>query len=192
VIEFDEDTHIYRVDGVVMPSVTQILDAYTGLEFVNRELLRRAAEFGNHVHRACDLYDTGQLDEASLDPALVPYLDGWKAFLEDTGAVVVLSECWLASRRHGYAGTLDKLVWWGKSKRLVDVKSGTVVPRTVGPQTSAYAEAYTEETGERIRDRYCIHLPGDGKYRSHRLNDPRDFPIFKSALVVHNWYRRAA
>lgn len=187
-IEFEPDGHVYRLDGRVLPSVTQILEPYTGLEFVDKELLRRAAEFGSHVHEACHLHDTGQLDEASLDPALVPYLDGWKQFLEDSGAVVILSEHRVASRKHGYAGTFDKLMFWGKSRRMVDVKSGTVLPRTVGPQVAAYCEAYDEGTRERIRDRYCIHLPGAGKYKSHKLTDARDWNYFKAALVLHQWF----
>lgn len=187
-IEFCADLHEYRVDGRVVPSVTQILEPYTSLEYVDRETLRIAQELGDHVHLACHLYETGQLDEATLDPALVPYLDGWKAFLYDTGAVVLLSEHRVASRKRGYAGTLDSMVFWGKSKRLIDRKSGSVVPCTVGPQTAAYAEAYAEQTGERIRDRYCIHLPGDGRYRSHPLKDPRDWINFQSALNLHRWY----
>jgi hypothetical protein len=191
VIEFDEPSHTYTVDGREFPSVTHILEPYTGLEFVDRELLRKAAEFGNHVHLACHLYDRGELDEDTLDPELVPYLDGWKHFLDDSGAIVILSEYRVASRKHGYAGTFDKMLFWGKSNRMVDIKSGSVLPKTVGPQTAAYVEAYAEENC-RIRDRYCIHLPGAGKYKSHRLTDARDWNIFKAALVMHNWYQRRA
>jgi len=191
VIEFEPVNHIYTVDGLEVPSVTHVLEPYSSLQYVDRELLRRAAVFGDHVHQACHLFDRGELDEDTLDPELVPYLDGWKQFLADSGAVVILSEYRVASRKHGYAGTFDKLLFWGKSKRLVDVKSGSVLPKTVGPQVAAYVEAYAEQ-GERIRDRYCVHLPGAGKYKSHRLNDPRDWNIFKAALVMHNWYQRRA
>jgi hypothetical protein len=192
VIEFDEPSHRYTVDGREFPSVTGILEPYTGLSYVDRELLHKAAEFGNHVHLACHLHDRGELDEATLDQALVPYLDGWKRFLDDSGAIVILSEYRVASRKHGFAGTFDKLLFWGKSERLADIKSGSVLPKTVGPQTAGYVEGYAEETGQRIRDRYCIHLPGDGKYKSHKLTDARDWSIFKSCLNVHNWYHRRA
>lgn len=191
-IEFEPEGHVYRVDGSVTPSVTQILDPYTSLEFVDRETLRRAAEFGSHVHAACHLFNMDELDRAALDPALEPYIAGWERFLDESGAVVVLSEHRVASRKYGYAGTFDSLVHWGKSRRLIDIKSGTVVPKTVGPQLAAYAEAYAEESGVKVRDRYCIHLPGEGKYNSHKLTDPRDWSIFQSALNLHNWHTRKA
>ena len=189
-IEFEPISHTYTVDGRVLPSVTQVLEPYTGLEFVNRELLKRAAEFGSNVHQACHLYNMDDLDRDSLDPALVPYVDAWEKFLDDTGAVVILSEHRVASRKHGYAGTFDTLVHWGKSQRKIDIKSGTVLPRTVGPQTAAYVEAYAEETGVKIRDRYCLHLKGDGTYSSHKLTDPRDWDIFKAALMLCNWHKQ--
>jgi len=191
-IEFDEARHAYRLDGRSVPSVTQILAPYTGLEYVDRETLRRAAEFGSHVHQACHLLNLGNLDTATLDPALAPYVAGWSQFLADTGAVVILSEYRVASAQYGYAGTFDVLVHWGKSERLCDIKSGSVVPRTVGPQTAAYVQAYKEMTGRGIRDRYCIHLPGEGRYQVHRLNDPSDWQIFQSARNLYYWYERKA
>lgn len=191
-LEFDEATHTYRLDGVRAPSVTQVLDPYSGLEHVDPAVLKAAAEFGNHVHLACHYFNEGTLNRAALDPPLVPYVNAWERFLNETGAVVIASECRVFSRRHGFAGTLDSRVAWGRRNRLIDIKSTTGVPRTVGPQTAGYAEAWHEMTGERMRDRYCIQLRGDGTYRSHKLEDPRDWEIFKACLVVHQWMARAA
>lgn len=188
-IEFEPESHIYRVDGAVVPSVTQILDPYTGLEFVDRETLQRAAEFGSHVHEACHLFNMDELDRDALDADLAPYVDAWERFLDESGAVVLLSEHRVASRKYGYAGTLDSVVHWGKTKRLVDIKTGAAVPRTVGPQTFAYTQALSEE-GESVSQRHCIHLKGDGTYSNHKLNDPRDWSIFQSALNLHNWYHK--
>lgn len=191
-LEFDNDSHTYRLNGAVVPSVTQILSPYTSLEFVNPELLRRAAEFGNHVHEACHLFNLDALDRDSLDPELAPYVDAWALFLDTTGAVVLLSEHRIASEQYAYAGTLDTVVWWGKSKRLIDIKSTAGVPKTVGPQTAGYANAYREQTGETLRDRYCVQLRHDGTYRSHKLSDPADWSIFQSALILNRWYYNGA
>ncbi|KKM90666.1 hypothetical protein LCGC14_1236460, partial [marine sediment metagenome] len=122
-LEFHPEGHRYLLDGQEVPSVTQVLEPYTGLEYVDRELLRRAAEFGTHVHEACHLFNIDSLDRLTLDPALAPYVSAWEQFLDDTGAVVLQSEHRVASRKFKYAGTLDTTVFWGKSKRLIDIKS---------------------------------------------------------------------
>ena len=82
-IEFDEATHTYRDKGVLVPGVTSILSPLSDFSFVNPDVLEAASAFGTAVHLACELWDNGQLDEDALDPALVPYLAGWKQFSED-------------------------------------------------------------------------------------------------------------
>lgn len=186
-LTFDGPSHTYRVDGRIWPSVTQCLDRYAGLEAVPADILRRAAEFGTHVHEACHLFNEERLDWEALDPALRGHVEGWRKFLDDTGAVVLSSECRVVSRRHGFCGTLDARVAWGKSTRLIDIKSTASLPITTGPQTAAYAEAWHEMGGDRIRDRYCVQLTGEGRYKVHPLKDPRDWERFKAALVVHQW-----
>ena len=189
-LQFNPDGHQYLLNNRPVPSVTQVLEPYTGLEYVDRELLRRAAEFGTHVHEACHLFNLDMLNSDALDPALAPYVTAWAQFLEDTGAVVLQSEFRVASEQFCYAGTLDTVVFWGKSNRLIDIKSTAGVPRTTGPQTAAYTQAYREQTGESIRDRYCAHLKPDGKYDLHKLSDPRDWDIFKAALMLCKWHKR--
>ena len=187
-LNFDSGAHTYELNGVHVPSVTQVLSPYTGLEFVDPDVLQRAAQFGNHVHDACHLFNIDELDWMTLDDALTPYVRAWADFLEDSGAVVIKSEHRVYSERHKFAGTLDVLVDWKRRTRLIDLKSTASVPKTVGPQTAAYAEAHTEMTGQYVSDRYCLHLKPDGKYKAHKLDDRRDWTIFQSCLNVYNWY----
>lgn len=188
-LTFEPDAHRYRLHGVELPSVTQVLSPYSGLEFVDPVVLRAAADFGNHVHAAVHLHNEERLDWSALDPALMPYVQAWQRFLDDTGAVVLRSEQRVVSARFGYAGTLDTLLAWGPRDVLTDVKSTSGVPRTVGPQTAAYAEAWREMTGRRVRDRYCVHLKPDARYALHKLDNPRDWSVFQAALTIHQWLR---
>jgi hypothetical protein len=203
-LHFDESTHTYSVDGQKWPSVTAILDPLLELDGIPRAALEAAAQFGSHVHMATDLYDKGQLDEEALDPHLAPYLAGWKAFLRESGAVVLASELRVSHRLLKVAGTLDKLVRWQKHKQLVparryilDVKSGADVPWTVGMQTSGYRELYLDqfglvsEEGEPLATtRLCVHLKPEGKYKLHVLDDSRDRNDFISAVNFHNLRKR--
>lgn len=187
VLQFDPDTHRYELGGRELPGVTKILDPYTGLDFVDRATLEAARELGTHVHQAIHLFNTDRLEHC---PSRIrPYLDGWVAFLEESGAVVIASELAVHSEKYAYAGTLDEVLYWKRGEALCDVKSGSVVPKTVGPQTAAYVTAYNEQHGTKLKRRYCIHLTGDGRYKVHKLDDTRDWPIFQSALNIHRWHR---
>lgn len=183
---FDEGTHTYRVGGVRWPSVTEILQPLQELDGIPRAILEAAARFGTHVHQACHLYNLGALDEQRLDPALAPYLAGWKEFLERTGARVVASEMRVAHERLRYAGTLDTICLISGTRTLVDIKSTAEIPRTVGPQTAAYAEAL----GEPRIARRVVQLRKDGTYRAERLTERTDWNLFLSALNVHQWRHR--
>lgn len=197
-LEFDAATHTYRIGGERVPGVTSVLepwagrvDPWTGAVLCPQDVWDRAGERGTIVHAACHLWNQDALEWESLDDEVAGYVRGWVSFLETTGALVLASERRVVSRRHWYAGTLDARVEWGRMRPLVDIKATAGWPSTVGPQTAAYAEAYTEETGERIRDRYCVRLLPDGTFRIRKLEDPSDFNVFKAALVLHQWTRAA-
>lgn len=59
-LEYDDDTHTYLVDGVIVPSVTQVLKVKFGgmYESVAPEVLRKAGERGTAVHKAIERYCT--------------------------------------------------------------------------------------------------------------------------------------
>ena len=182
-LEFDAGAHQYRLDGIKVPSVTQVLEPYYGLEFVDWEKLKAAQEFGTHVHEACHLLNIGQLDRDSISGAVKAYVHGWERFLDESGLVVIESEARVAHRKMGYAGTLDVIGQFPDKPRqvMIDIKTGATMPKTVGPQTAAYNEA----RGKRI-PRFCCLLEPHA-YNLVPLTDVRDFDIFKAALTLYRW-----
>lgn len=58
-LEFDEEAHIYICDGIILPSVTQILkfkfNDYAG---VPKYIMEQASEKGTALHEAIELYET--------------------------------------------------------------------------------------------------------------------------------------
>lgn len=190
-LTFDEDSHTYKYGNRIVPSVTRILRIANirfdetgavmrdGFDFVNPDLLRRSRIFGQHVHAATDLFDRGVLDEENLDLPLVPYLNGYKQFLSETGFVVTHSEQLVYHPRYKYAGRLDKRGNWKNTSWLLDLKSG-LVPRSVGLQTAAYREACEEKP----RRRLCLQLKRNG-YQLHACDTQTDWSHFLSALNLH-------
>lgn len=171
-----------------MPGVTSALEPFNDLAGIDPDVLRAAAEFGTHVHQAIDMLNRGELNRLSLTQAVEAYVVGWEYFLEDSGFVVVESEARVYHPKLGYAGTLDVIGNFPDHKELclMDIKTSATVPRTVGPQTAAYSEAYAIERRRRRLRRYCCHV-GPNKYNLIPLVDVRDFDIFKAALTLHKW-----
>lgn len=107
-IEFDEDSHLYIVDGVIVPSVTTILkaffDDYTN---VNRSVLEQASARGTALHEAIERYETtGQSSD----------LQEFKNYLflkKHIGFKNIANELPVFYEEHGkvlFAGRLDQII----------------------------------------------------------------------------------
>lgn len=57
-LEYFDNEHCYIVDGIIVPSITQILGMKFGSKYanVNRKVLKRASEKGTIVHEAIEQY----------------------------------------------------------------------------------------------------------------------------------------
>lgn len=186
-IDFDPEQHRYKVNGNHLPSVTTVLEAVLeSMKGIPRDFVQQAGQFGDAVHLMCELYDQGELDEATLDPHLVPYLNGYKRFLADKQPRWTLIEAPVASLKYGYAGTLDRAGTIGKTDWLVDLKSSRAIPKTVGPQTAAYHEAAKETFGWSAKKRAVLLLQ-ENTYQWQPLNDISDWSLFVSCLNVYRY-----
>ena len=183
-LTFDPAKHEYRWNGAVVPSVTQILTPLTDLSFVDPDVLRRASAFGTAVHYACELHDTGRLDEEALDPELAPYLAGWRKFCSEHACTWDLIEQRVYHPTLRYAGTLDRRGNVDGYPSMVDIKSGTSLYPSVGPQLAAYTHA-SSPTPAAYR-RYAVRLYPDG-YELKQYTSPMDWPTFASLITIRNF-----
>lgn len=65
-LEYYDDTHTYLVDGVIVPSITQILKIKFGKKYkdVSDHVLKKAADKGTQVHEAIEkLCKTGEVED---------------------------------------------------------------------------------------------------------------------------------
>lgn len=193
VLQYDDATHTYTLDGKVLPSVTQILKrlSQVAYRFVDRKVMDRAAALGTAVHKLIELDIAGTLDEDALDPQLHLYLKSWRTFRATSGFHPMLSEQRVHSERYGYAGTLDMLGELHGSIALIDAKRCAQVPVTAGPQTAGYELAARERfpeifTGKRAK-RFALQLNTDGTHRLVPFTDPDDARVFLSELTSRNF-----
>lgn len=138
---FDRYHHRYSVAGRVVPGVTEVLAPLCDLSRIPLPTLRAAAAYGTAVHKACELDDLGELHEESLDGALAAPLAAWRAFCRDHAVRWQLVEAPLYNPTFGYAGTVDRFGLVGGQEAVVDIKTGTTLYPSVGPQLAAYDKA---------------------------------------------------
>lgn len=186
-LTLDAVKHEYREGGVLIPSVTQILAPLSNFEFVHPEVLAAAQQFGTAVHLACELDDLGKLNTDSLDSALMPYLNGWRKFSRDYAVSWEAIESRVYSPTLRYAGTLDRAGLVSGKKAIVDIKSGTSLLPTVGPQLAAYANAYSPIG--RSMERYAVRLYPDG-YELKQYTSQSDWPVFASLITLRSFCAR--
>ena len=187
-LQFDPETHIYRVDDVILPSITQVLKAegFINIRNVKPEDLQR----GGYVHLMTHYYDTVGLDEDSIDPELRGYLDGYKKFKEDTGFRVNLSEEPMYHAHHRFAGTPDKNGEMRGKPSIIEEKTGAIMPYTA-IQTAAQELLWNANGGPELGtvNRYGLRLFPNGKYKLESFKDRVDRAIFLNALTLYTWKR---
>jgi len=182
-LEFRLEDHSYWLDGVRLPSVTQVLSEMGFYGDAAAYFTEYSRDRGTYVHKAIQLYEDGELDEESLDPVIRPYLKAWKQFKHDSGFIVSASEKAMASVTYQFAGTVDLLgTFEDTTCAIIDIKTGAVGP-VVGLQLAAYEIL----EGTHGRKRFALQLKEDGKYKLHQFTNRQDRQIFLSALSVYQW-----
>jgi len=183
-LTFDETSHVYRSGGNVVPSVTQVLSPLVDFSGIPEHVLDAKRQLGQKVHLACQLDDEDDLDEASVEQQVAPYLAAYRAFRRDTGATVLLNEQRVFDPLMLFAGTLDRVLGLNGAKWLVDLKTCISCPIAVGPQTAAYLRALADPS---VTHRGALRLRPDGTYRLDALTDPNDWACFMACLTLRRF-----
>lgn len=195
-LEFDPIEHRYTWEGRAVPSVTWILRSALGNPFerVAAELLEFARQRGIAVHRACELDDAGRLDEASVDPRILPYVEAWRVFRQQFLFEVLFAERPLYHRANRYAGTPDCVVRFPDGRRgVVDRKTGFPGP-LAALQTAGYVNLCHAEFGmdaDQMR-RFALRMLPTGRYRLEEYTAPGDLRDFLACLAVYRLKERFA
>jgi hypothetical protein len=181
--------------GVSLPSVTEILKS-VGLmpEYWGGD---RPAQLGTAVHRACHFDDEGDLDEATVDPEVLPCLGGWRRFKREIPIRIFGNEVEV-EHPLGYIGHTDKIVEFINTVRcgVIDLKSG-IPHRWHAAQAMAYRAAVRAMaaklglTPEQVASlgAFTLYLSKKSAGIPYKLvehTNPRDWRIFQAALIVHN------
>lgn len=184
-LKFYDNGHIYELDGIPIPSVSEIL-RYMSREVygdINQYLLDQAAERGTEVHRATQQLD--QTGECTIDCRWEGYLQAYARFLREHVVEWRYIEKPMAHRRLQYAGTLDRVGMLDGQMSVVDIKTNCAVKKAlVKAQLNGYRLLCMANRIPKIRRLCCLQLLDTGKYRLYDVAiDPSEF---KACLLLHN------
>lgn len=190
-LTFDPGPHVYRWDGRVVPSVTEILEEAGVIDysFIPRDTREMALERGRLVHLATHYDDEGTLDESTIDPILMPYVEAWRTFRRETGFTPFEIEKRGYNDKQRFAGTIDRIGTFPMrpGRYVVDIKCGDY-PAWVRWQLAAYA-SFDENPRSLIR--LCVGLKPTGQYdarhefpASEWWGDYQDFLAIKRVAEI--------
>lgn len=147
---FDEATHTYKIGGVKVPSVSEVIAPLLDFSGVHPAIMKAACSFGSNVHTTIELYLNGELDEENLDPHLMNVLAQfrqWDVFAEhdNCGDWIIEKSCFHPGLRYG--GTPDIVI---PGYAIIDIKSRKVDPIKDILQLTAYEAFYGKPGSHRL------------------------------------------
>lgn len=163
-LEFDKETHTYIKDGIILTSVTQLLQELFPLKYENvpKEILDQKAEYGSSVHKLIEIiekkkpknplgyirryYNPNIYQEESLKDYL-KIKDKYKIEITDSEKMI--------SYKMLYAGTLDLKGYVNGKSAIIDIKTTYELDELyVSWQNSLY-----ELADGKVDELYCLWLP---------------------------------
>lgn len=122
IVEYIDETHQYLVDGICVPSITQILKIKFGNKYnnVNDNVLKNASEKGTQVHEAIEkLCKTGEVEELKEVKNFMFLQKNYKFEVIDNEVPVILfkNDKPIACGRLDLVLKIDDLIGGGDIKR---------------------------------------------------------------------------
>lgn len=202
-LEFEPDGHSYRIDGVVVPSITQCIQAgnYSDGAYWTDE----SAERGRWVAKAIELEIKGRLGpvtEFRHGIYLSRCIQAWRKFRSENPGQVIATEMRLGDAAYRFAGRLDLIYQFFDGRRpgtggelsVCEIKTGAEAAwhalQTAAQKHLVCVNRHVRGVLEPLRLRRCaIYLNGTSNYRMRRHDDVDDWGVFQSALTGEHWRR---
>lgn len=187
VLEYIDETHTYLYDGVILPSITQILKVRFGGKYdgIPKATLERAAEQGSAVHKAVEDYERHGIE--TTVPELRNYKFLKKAYrfecIDNEVPVVLFKDDEAVA-----CGRLDLVLLEGNEIGLGDIKRTSVLDKEyLAYQLNLYRIAYQQCYGIEISFLRGLHLREDvRKYINLPINENLAYEVLNQYLKENN------
>lgn len=184
---FDEEQHKYFVNGIEVPSVTEIAEpiSFNRLNNLPNHVLERARIRGSKVHELAEEYLlTGEIDWSEIEPEFAGYLEQFILWVKTYRPKVLYAEYRMFCSN--FAGTCDLICEIDKKTVLVDYKTTSAVDKkSLSVQLEGY-KRLCKLHNIKIDECYYLHLKKDGYVFKPIETNPRWFDI----LLEHNKFMK--
>ena len=184
-IEFDASRHIYRVDGVIVPSVSEITECLHKMAYRDAppDLMEYAAARGTAVHEATEKLDWN--GEVQVNGTIAPYLKAYAKFLEAKQPEWDLIEH-RVNKGLEYAGTLDRYGKFNGAYCILDIKTTSRITREIKAVYTAAQNLYRRalESWLPVEKLWILQLKQDETYKLIEL--PVEDTLADACLAIHS------
>ena len=186
-LEYIDDIHVYLCDGVIVPSITQMLKLKFGGKYdnVSRQTLQRAAEKGTEVHAAIENYCKTGEDNGLKEVHNFKFLQKAYNFRTIGNEIPVIL---FMDGTPVSAGRLDLVLEIDGKIGLADIKrTATLDKEYLAYQLNLYRIAYQQCYNTPIDFLKGVHLREDTrKFVDIPINEERAIEIVKEYERLNN------
>lgn len=189
-IEFIEEIHQYLVDGILVPSVTQILKNIfpTKYENVDKKILDEKSQYGTKLHKCIEIIEKKKPKRPIAyckkyiginiyqEESLKQYLK-----IKEQYNIKVLESEKKVQYKGLYGGTLDIKGEVNGCKALIDIKTTYELDK----EYVSWQNSYYELADEPVDDLYCLWLPKGhlgGLYKVDRIPKEKLLQVIEEDL----------
>ena len=187
--EFDEENHIYKLNGSIIPSVSEIIEPIHKriYEDISFNTLKSAADRGIRVHRAIEFIN--KYDFYSIDNDCKGYIEAYKKFRnEHLDWRLLNSEFRTYHKNLLYGMTIDEIYQTPKGLLINDIKTTSQSHLDAwSVQLGGYKAGYESQQG-RIFGTTILQLFNDGKYILYDTKD--EYFMFLACLQIYRFNER--
>ena len=194
-LKFDSENHIYQLDGVIIPSYSQISKDLGLIDYshVRKADLEWKAKVGKAVHTAIFLHNTNELDMDSLDETVSSYFKSWLMFVELYKPTILTqySEKPICSFKWRYGVTPDIVAEVKGILTVIELKTVSQMNPAIAIQTEAQKMAIEETYKLKIKQRWGLQLIPGAMPKLAVYEDMSDFATWASAVNLWHYKEKA-
>ena len=127
-IGFNEEEHLYTVNGLSVPCVSNIWTKVIKNDEPIPEFVKPYLKKGTYVHKMTELYNAGKLDEKTIDEAAIGYFESLLKFKVDHKHRSVAREIRAYDPDNKICGSVDDDALLGGIPYIIDWKTGGIYP----------------------------------------------------------------